>query len=100
MNIEPAKASFSGSADAIINALPLPVVVVAPDGRIADANAAAESFFEISAPLLQRYLLRDIVPFGDRRQITPSMSSACARIRPPSCFTSVGSFASACATRF
>jgi two-component system nitrogen regulation sensor histidine kinase GlnL len=64
MNIEPAKASFSGSADAIINALPLPVVVIAPDGRIADANAAAESFFEISAPLLQRHLLRDIVPFG------------------------------------
>ena len=40
------------------------------------------------------------MPFGERRQITPSMSSACARMRPPSCFTSVGSFASACATRF
>lgn len=64
MNVEPAKASFAGAAETIINALPLPVVVVAPDGRIADANAAAESFFEISAPLLQRHLLRDIVPFG------------------------------------
>ena len=41
-----------------------------------------------------------MVPFGERRQMTPSMSSACARMRPPSCFTSVGSFASACATRF
>ena len=29
-----------------------------------DANVAAESFFEVSAPLLRRYLLRDLVPFG------------------------------------
>ena len=30
----------------------------------------------------------------------PSMSWDCARMRPPSCFTSAGSFASAWATRF
>jgi two-component system nitrogen regulation sensor histidine kinase GlnL len=53
-----------GTADAVLNALPLPVVTVAPDGRIADANVAAESFFEASVLLLRRQLLRDLVPFG------------------------------------
>lgn len=64
MNLEPALGSFPGVADAVINALPLPVVVVAPDGRIADANVAAEAFFDVSVSLLKRNLLRDIIPFG------------------------------------
>jgi two-component system nitrogen regulation sensor histidine kinase GlnL len=53
-----------GAADAVLNALPLPVVTVAPDGKIADANVAAESFFEASLMLLRRQMLRDLVPFG------------------------------------
>jgi two-component system nitrogen regulation sensor histidine kinase GlnL len=53
-----------GASDAVLNALPLPVVTVAPDGKIADANVAAESFFEASALLLRRQMLRDLVPFG------------------------------------
>jgi two-component system nitrogen regulation sensor histidine kinase GlnL len=53
-----------GAADAVLNALPLPVVTVAPDGKIADANVAAEAFFEASVPLLRRQLLRELVPFG------------------------------------
>ena len=52
------------AADAVLNALPHPVIVVASDGKVVDANVAAESFFEVSAPLLRRYLLRDLVPFG------------------------------------
>lgn len=64
MKFEPVLASFPGVADAVINALPLPVIVIAPDGRIADANVAAEAFFESSVSLLQRNLLRDIIPFG------------------------------------
>ncbi len=52
------------SADAVLNALPHPVIVVAPDGKLTDANVAAEAFFEVSAPLLRRNLLRDLVPFG------------------------------------
>src|ERR1700732_376313 len=51
-------------AEIILNALPNPVLLVGPDGRIADANMAAESFFEISAQFLQRYSLKDLVPFG------------------------------------
>jgi two-component system nitrogen regulation sensor histidine kinase GlnL len=51
-------------AEAVLNALPLPVIMVAADGKIADANVAAETFFEVSAPLLRRHALRDLVPFG------------------------------------
>jgi two-component system, NtrC family, nitrogen regulation sensor histidine kinase GlnL len=53
-----------GAADAVLNALPLPVIIVAANGRIADANVAAENFFEASVLLLRRQMLRDLVPFG------------------------------------
>jgi two-component system nitrogen regulation sensor histidine kinase GlnL len=53
-----------GAADAVLNALPLPVIIVGATGSIADANVAAESFFEASVLLLRRQLLRDLVPFG------------------------------------
>ena len=48
----------------MLNALPHPVIVVSADGKVADANVAAEAFFEVSLPLLRRYLLHDLVPFG------------------------------------
>ena len=48
----------SGSADAVLDALPHPVLMVAADGKIANANAAAESFFEASLPLLRRHSLQ------------------------------------------
>ena len=51
-------------ADAVLNALPHPVIVVAADGKVVDANAAAEAFFEVSLPLLRRHQLRELVPFG------------------------------------
>src|SRR5271157_6452973 len=54
----------SSAADAVLNALPHPVIVVSSDGKVIDANVAAESFFEVSLPLLRRHLLRDLVPFG------------------------------------
>jgi two-component system nitrogen regulation sensor histidine kinase GlnL len=60
--IEP---TLSGTAaEAVLNALPHPVIVVTSDGKVADANVAAESFFEVSLLLLRRNLLRDLVPFG------------------------------------
>jgi two-component system nitrogen regulation sensor histidine kinase GlnL len=46
-------------SEAILNALPNPVLLVAPDGRIVDANIAAESFFEISTQFLRRQSLRN-----------------------------------------
>ena len=54
----------SGTADAVLDALPHPVIMINADDKIANANAAAESFFEASLPLLRRNLLRDLVPFG------------------------------------
>ena len=42
-------------ADAVLDALPHPVIMVGADGKIANANAAAESFFEASLPLLRRH---------------------------------------------
>jgi len=38
--------------------------MIAPDGKIAEANVAAEAFFEVSMLLLRRHQLRDLVPFG------------------------------------
>ena len=50
--------------DALLNALPHPVIMVASDGKIMDANVAAEQFFESSIPMLRRQMFRDLVPFG------------------------------------
>src|SRR4051812_46299502 len=52
------------SAETVLNSLPHAVIVVGPDGKITEANAAAEGFFETSIALLRRNALRDIVPFG------------------------------------
>ena len=51
-------------AEAVLNSLPHPVIVVGPSGEVIDANAAAEHFFDVSAPMLRRHVLRDLVPFG------------------------------------
>lgn len=51
-------------ADAVLNALPHPVIMVAADGKITDANVAAEGFFEASMPLLRRHAINELVPFG------------------------------------
>src|SRR5437764_12268536 len=57
--------SFPGeSADTVLNALPHPIVMVAPDGKIVEANVAAESFCEVATLVLRRHALRDLVPFG------------------------------------
>src|SRR4051812_43338588 len=52
------------TADTVLNALPHPILMVAPDGKITEANVAAEAFFEVSVLLLRRHVLRDLVPFG------------------------------------
>src|SRR6476660_8321744 len=54
----------SSPADALLHALPHPVIMVSPDGKIADANVAAEQFFEASTAMLRRHTLGELVPFG------------------------------------
>src|SRR6188508_1165426 len=51
-------------ADAMLHALPHPVIMVSADGKIADANVAAEQFFEASTAMLRRHTLGELVPFG------------------------------------
>lgn len=55
---------FPGVADAVLDALPHPVISVAPTGFVVNANAAAEAFFEAGAPVLRRHRIHEIVPFG------------------------------------
>ncbi|MET0746114.1 MAG: ATP-binding protein [Microvirga sp.] len=50
--------------DLIVNALPLPVLTVGPEGRIVHANAAAEVFFDMSLRMMQRQRLNDFIPYG------------------------------------
>jgi len=57
-------AMMSTPADAMLHALPHPVIMVSADGKISDANVAAEQFFEASTAMLRRHLLRELVPFG------------------------------------
>jgi len=63
VDVEPSQATPS-NGQAIFNALPHPVLLIAPDGRIVDANIAAESFFDISTQFLKRQSLQELVPFG------------------------------------
>ncbi|MCJ2050911.1 two-component system sensor histidine kinase NtrB [Methylobacterium sp. J-070] len=52
------------AAEAVLNALPLPVLTIGGDERILHCNHAAEAFFDYSARLMQRRRLRDIIPFA------------------------------------
>ena len=54
----------TNSAEMVLNALPHPVLVIGADGKIKDANAAAENFFESSESMLRRLRMADLVPFG------------------------------------
>jgi two-component system nitrogen regulation sensor histidine kinase GlnL len=50
--------------DLIVNALPLPVLTIGPEGRVVHANAAAEAFFDMSLRVMQRQRLHDFIPYG------------------------------------
>ncbi|WP_457107283.1 two-component system sensor histidine kinase NtrB [Methylobacterium sp. P5_C11] len=52
------------AAEAVLNALPLPVLTIGGDERILRCNHAAEAFFDYSARLMLRRRLRDIIPFA------------------------------------
>jgi two-component system, NtrC family, nitrogen regulation sensor histidine kinase GlnL len=56
--------ALGNSAASLLNALPHPVLAVLPDGSIAEANAAAEDFFEMSRPALRRQKLASLVAQG------------------------------------
>jgi len=55
---------FLVDAGELLNALPYPILTISPQGRVADANAASEGFFEMSRMMLLRRRLDEILPFG------------------------------------
>jgi two-component system, NtrC family, nitrogen regulation sensor histidine kinase GlnL len=60
--ITPARAEPEG--DALLSALPHPVLMIASDGTILFANSAAEAFFSMSAMMLKRSHISGVVAFG------------------------------------
>ena len=62
-----------GASDAVLNALPLPVIMVAADGKIADANVASFDSGYGSA-LLARHVgqKRAAAAMGEHARIRPT----------------------------
>jgi two-component system nitrogen regulation sensor histidine kinase GlnL len=58
------KAIGEDARSGILEALPTPILSVRKNNAIADANAAAEAFFEMSKPLLIGASLEKLMPFG------------------------------------
>jgi two-component system, NtrC family, nitrogen regulation sensor histidine kinase GlnL len=56
-------ADFAGEALKILNALPHPVLALAPDGFVIEANVAAEIFFGISRSILLQQRLANLLPY-------------------------------------
>lgn len=63
-SFEPLKIINEAGRSCMLEALPNPILTVARDGVIEDANAAAEAFFETSKPLLIGQSLDRLLPFG------------------------------------
>ncbi len=57
-------AALTNDGPTILDALPHPVLLVAPDGVIESANMAAEIFMRSSISLLRRHPIDYFVPFG------------------------------------
>ena len=51
-------------SEAMLDALPHPIVLLDESDRIRAANSAAEAFFQASLPVLKRTRLADLIPFG------------------------------------
>ena len=64
MSLPGTRSVHAAGAEAVLNSLPHPVVVIGPDAKIVEANVAAEDFFDMSVMMLRRHSLRDLVPFG------------------------------------
>lgn len=57
-------AALASDGPTILDALPHPVLLVAPDGVIESANMAAEIFMRSSISVLRRHPISEFVPFG------------------------------------
>jgi two-component system nitrogen regulation sensor histidine kinase GlnL len=50
------------SSEQVVNALPLPVLMIGPHDDVLEANHAAETFFDLSLRVLRRQRFADLVP--------------------------------------
>lgn len=65
MSLDVTTDSLGGDpARSMINALPHPIVMVDPEGRVCGANDMAQIFFQASNAVLGRQKLIDLLPFG------------------------------------
>src|SRR3974390_1646013 len=64
MSLAGTRNAHAAGAEAVLNSLPHPVVVIGPDAKIVEANVAAEDFLDLSVMMLRRYSLRARVPLG------------------------------------
>src|SRR5882672_2837867 len=55
---------LTGREAGIVEALPLPIILVGPDFDLLYANQAAEQFFDMGVGLLLKQKLGDLLPFG------------------------------------
>jgi two-component system, NtrC family, nitrogen regulation sensor histidine kinase GlnL len=51
-------------ARSVLGVLPMPLLVIAPDDHVMEANPSAEDFLQTSLPVLRRMTISDILPFG------------------------------------
>ncbi len=56
--------SAQNLSSAVLDAVPHPILTIAGNGHVIEANVAAETFFQVSTPLLRRRLFSEFVPFG------------------------------------
>ncbi len=64
MNLETQAAFPSVDPGELFNALPHPVLAIAPNGLVREANAAAETFFDMSRASMRRRRFAEMLPFG------------------------------------
>lgn len=63
-SVSGAAASPDIDSETLLFSLPHPILMIASNGAIIFANAAAESFFSMSAAMLKRSKIKDVVAFG------------------------------------
>jgi len=54
----------NGSASILLDALPHPIIMIDGSGHVAEANSAAQDFFQASIAVLRRQPIEHFVPFG------------------------------------
>ncbi len=62
--IDTSIASGNGPASMLLDALPHPIIMIDGAGHVAEANSAAQDFFQASIAVLRRQPLEHFVPFG------------------------------------